>query len=264
MAEVKKEKAAAGWGSMPEFNPKVLSRGFHLDIGGLEGMGKSSLALTLARCGKVGYVDVDQSLDRAKRPGKKLNDRVQVLPIRYAMGTNEATIEAECKPAWKKMVRGVAEAVQWADGGMIYDTDTEMWELCRLAEFGTLKPQGRTDRIYGILNAKFRELHRSVNRTAKRNLVTIHQLKPEYKDVTVNGRQDSVKTGRFERAGMKEIGYLCDMAVTVTRKGTDFSVTIDLCKHNPALEGTTLGDDYFDVATLIALATNTEPEDWTK
>lgn len=241
-------------------------RGIFLDIVGLEGMGKSSLAMTLARLGPVGYVDIDQSFDRAKKlDGKKERANIKVLPVRYAAGLGEEEVKKACGPAWVGMEKKVKEAAAGWAKGVIIDTGTEDWELLRLGSFGTVTPKGRTDRLYGQVNARFRTHLRSIYRTHGKHLVTIHQLKDEYIDKMKDGSLQSVRTGKHVRAGFKEIGYMTDMVIRCVRSGSDFTAVVDLCKlppNGPALEGTELEGDQIDFATIVAMATDTEREEW--
>ena len=243
-------------------------RGIHMDILGLEGQGKSSLALTLAELGAVGYVDIDQSVDRAHKPSKKQMAGVKILPVRYAPGMGEEATKAVCGPVWldlEKKVRTAAET--WATGGIIIDTATEDWEVLRLGSFGTLNPKGnRMDRLYGPVNARYRMHLRHIYRTNRRQLVTIHQLKDDYKDVKgSDGQLKSIKTGKQVRAGFKEIGYMADVAIRVHRVGSDFKATIEVCKlspNGPDLEGTEIDGDQLNFLSIVTMATDTEPEEW--
>lgn len=259
------KKGASGWEDLSE-TPKRLTRGIFLDIMAPEGMGKTSLALTLARMGSVGYVDLDQSIDRAKRPdGKKSTSRIKTLPIRYSGGLTQEMNKTEAKDAWVELERKVGEAVvDWADG-IILDTGTEAWELLRLAEFGTTTPRGRTDKLYGPVNAKFRQLLRNIYRGHKKHLVTVHQMKEEYIDkAQPDGTIGSMKTGKMKAACMKEVPYLADMAVRCYRTKGDFKAVIEMCKLDPSLEGIELEDEQLDIAAIIGLATGTDTEDWVK
>lgn len=245
----------------------ILKRGVFMDIVGLEGSGKSSLAATLARLGPIGYVDIDQAFDRARKPeDKKARAGIKVLPVRYAVGVGEEAVKAECGPAWLNMDKRIRSAAHdWA-AGIVVDTATEDWELIRLGSFGTLTPRAnRMDRLYGPVNAKFRSHLRNVYRTERRHLITIHQLKDEYKDKIIKGEKTSIRTGKHVRAGFKEIGYLADVVIRCFKDDDEFKAEIMLCKlppNGPALEGTVLEDDDLDFAAIVMMATDTKLDDW--
>lgn len=255
----------SGWEDLPEFSPTKLTRGLMIDIVGAEGTGKSSLALTIAQCGMVGYVDIDQSADRARRPdGKGIGKRIRMLPVRYSAGAGEEGTKQSCKVAWAGLEVGIEQAVSsWADA-IIIDTDTEAWELKRLAAFGTVTPKGRTDRLYGPVNAQFRQLHRNVNRVHRKHLVTIHQVKEEYVDKVKNGEPTSVKTGKMVRASWKEIPYLADIIIRTGFDDGEFNATIEICKLDPAMKGMVIEQSDLDLTTIIAMATGTDAADWRK
>ena len=267
--------AGADWADLPSAAASMAalqSRGIFMDIVGLEGGGKSSLALTLARLGKLAYIDIDQSVDRARKPdSKKERENIKVLPVRYltAMGMSEAQVQAIAAPAWANMGTKLDSAVStWARGAVI-DTGSETWELARLSAAGTLNPHGkRMDRVYGPINAKMRQLFRSVNRTHCKHLVTIHMLKDEYQDkINSSGEQVSIKTGKHVRAGFKEVGYLCDVVVRCFREKGEFKGEILLNKLPPAgpsLEGMELEGEQLDFSYIVGLSTETEPEEWLK
>jgi len=262
-------KPTSKWEDLPDSSVAVMRRGIFMDIVGLEGQGKSSLAMTLAHVGPIGFVDIDQSSDRARRPDtKKAKAGIKVLPVRYAVAPGEDATKSVCGPAWLRMANQVEEAAKsWAKG-IVIDTGTEDWELIRLGSFGTLNPKGnRMDRLYGPVNARYRTHLRSVYRANSKHLVTIHQLKDEYKDVMIDGQKQSIKTGKQVPGGFKEIGYLADMRIRCFREKGDFKAEIVLCKlapNGPALEGQVLEDDQLDFAYIVALATGTEREDWAK
>ncbi len=265
MAKVPPKPAA--WEEMPDRQTKP-KRGIMINIDGAEGTGKTSLALTLAKIGMIAYIDTDQSIDRAQRPampkGKKF--QAKLIPIRYRAGINPETIKATCLPAWKQAKNASHEAAKdWAKGGVIADSATELWEILRLGVFGTLTPQGRTDRLYGPLNSEFRQWLRTVNRVYMKHLVCINQMKDQYKEGKTKG--ESVKTGELERVGFKELGYLADMTLRTFKEDGVFKVRIEMCKlapNGPALEGTELEDDDVDLVKILAMVTGTEEEEWLK
>lgn len=254
------------WESLSD-RPTVPKRGIFMDIIGIEGSGKSSLAMTLGRSGGVGYIDIDQSADRARRPDdRKARDRIKIVSVSYPVGMTEKIVIEECRKAWSHTLSMIREAsAGWATGGIVLDTGTEAWELRRLAAFGTLTPKGRTDTLYGPVNASFRNTMRSVYRDDHRHLITIHQMREEWKDKIVNGQKIGIKTGRMVRTGFKEIPYMSDIIVQCERDKGEFKATVVLCKlspNGPSMEGMELADDQLDFAEIVGMATDTEPDQW--
>ena len=251
------------WGDLDEAKKKFTGA-LSIDITGVEGQGKPSLALTAARMGPVGYIDIDQSVDRARVPdGKKMKGRIKTLPVRYSGGVSQEVTKSEAKEAWAALEANVgAAASDWASS-LILDTGTEAWELLRLAEFGTVTPKGRTDKLYGPVNAKFRQFMRNIYRGHKKHLITIHQMKEEYIDrVGSDGSQVSARTGKMKEASMKEVPYLSDMCIRVHRKKSEFAATIEMCKLDPSLEGLELEESQLDIANIITVVPGTGEADW--
>lgn len=264
-----KSKAGSDWDTLPDTiqRPK---RGIFMNVDGGEGSGKTSLALTLARCGQVAYIDIDQSVDRARRSkDKKAKGRVKIHEVRYVAGGGEEEVKKSCAGAYLPMEKKLKEAAaSWADGAVI-DTDTELWEILRLASFGTLNPKAnRLDRLYGPVNARFRQLHRTIYRGNAKHLITVHQIKDEYVDKKDDqGRDVSKKTGRQVRTGFKEIGYLCDLSIRCFKEGGEFKALVEVNKlapNGPDMEGIILEGDDLDFARIVAMSTETEEEEWLK
>lgn len=264
-------KKPAGSGTTWEDLPAMTSRpkrGIMVNLDGVEGGGKSSLALTLARLGPVGVVDPDQGLDRAFRPtmpkGRKM--KVQSIPIKYVAGLGSESSKNSCMPAWKAAKSMSLEAAEkWATGGIIIDTASEIWEVLRLGAFGTLTPKGRTDSLYGPVNAEFRQWLRNIQRTHMRNLILINQVKDEWIKNKKSG--ESMKSGKKERVGFKELGYLADMTLRCYREGGEFKARVEICKlapNGPAMEGQIIEGDDLDLVKIFAMMTGTEEEEWLK
>lgn len=240
-------------------------RGIFILIDGPEGTGKTTLALTLAKVGPIGYVDIDQSVDRAKRPDMPKNCRFQArtIAVRYKGGLGPMA-QKSCKIAWKKIKRGALGFIEWAKGGIIIDTGSEAWEILRLGAFGTLTPRGNTKSLYGPVNAEFRQWIRNIHRHGMRHLIFVNQMKDEWKN---NEEGVGEKTGRLERVGWRDLGYASDMILQTRKVKGKFTVKVKVCKlapNGPALEGTVFEDDDFDLIHILTVATATERSDWVK
>ena len=266
MAVIKKLNGS-GWSELSDSVVTALKkRGIHMDIMGLEGVGKSSVALSLAHLGRIAYINIDHSVDRARYPEGKSKKNVAIHTVQYSVSHGENQMKASCMPAWDEADKKMHAAADWAVG-VVVDTADEDWELLRLGAFGTVTPKGRTDRLYGPVNAKFRNHLRDVTRVHKKHLVTITKLKDEYKDVVnrQTGAKDSIKTGKHVPVGFRELGYMADVRIRVNRKGDEFSGLIEVCKLaplGPSLEGMEIEGENLDFASIVALATETEREEW--
>lgn len=260
--------SGADWEAVSE-SSIIKNRGIFMDIIGRDGAGKSSLAMTLAEFGALAYVDIDRSSDRAQKPAsKKQREGIKVLPVSYAVSLDEDENKRLCESVWDNLAAKVREAAAGWAKGVVIDTGDELWELKRFASFGKQSGSGRRmDRVYGPVNAQFRQLLRDVYRNSGRHLITTHKMKEEYKDKTNSqGEQVSIKTGDWVRTGFKEIPYLADMIVeTYQNDDNEFAVKIVNCKLGPVgptLRGQEFTGEQATFAGLIALATGTDPDDW--
>jgi len=124
------------------------------------------------------------------------------------------------------------------------DTGTEMWELIRMARLGKLTQV--MPHHYGPVNAEFRDLIRQSYASGK-NVILIHKVKAEY----VNDK----RTGKLERAGFSDIGFLVQVNLRAWREDGNFGFTIIDCRHNPKLNGMEFSGDManFDFLSEIVL-----------
>lgn len=255
----------SGWEDMDVrvSRPGAINRGLFIDIIGVENSGKSSFALTMP--GRIAYADIDQSVDRAYKPPSK---KVNIHPVRYSLplGISKEQIRTIAHAAWSGMEQKVrAAAATWADSAVL-DTGTEGWELKRFDSFGELNPKGRRmDRLYGPVNAQFRQFLRSVYRDNKKHLAIIHQTYDEYIDKMKDGEMQSIRTGKKIPKGFKEISYMADLQVKTFREDGVFKVEVLVCKlppNGPTIEGVVLEGEDATFAGVVAMATGTEVEQW--
>lgn len=141
---------------------------------------------------------------------------------------------------------------------VVWDTASEVWEMLRLAHFGKLMQNPQLQ--YGVVNAEYKALVRMAN-LARKNLILIHQLAKEYKDV--DGK--SQETGEYRRVGNNKVDYLVhtyirnhyvppvkDVKGNVRTPGA-FKVEILRSRYNPDVNGMVLdGPDWTTLMGLVA------------
>ena len=88
---------------------------------------------------------------------------------------------------------------------MIWDTATEVWELCRLAAFGKLSQV--MPHHYVEVNSEFRALVNMAYERRDLNAIFIHKVKKEYR---TNAAGKDNWTGKWERQGFGDMPYLVD------------------------------------------------------
>ena len=129
------------------------------------------------------------------------------------------------------------------DGTVVIDTDTELYELLRLARFGKLTQV--MPHHYGPVNAEFRDIVRGAY-DVRCNLFLIGRLGDEWmNDAAGKGN----KTGARIRKGFGDLPYLTQINALCERVdrvggGSDFQVQIESCRQNPECNGTTVANDY--------------------
>lgn len=97
---------------------------------------------------------------------------------------------------------------------LVWDTGTEVKNLCELAHFGKLKGNARLD-VRGTMNADFTRLFWDLyNKRPDLNMLFIHKVKKQYKKSPgANPNAPGEWTGEYERSGYSDIGYMADMSL---------------------------------------------------
>ncbi len=137
---------------------------------------------------------------------------------------------------------------------VIVDTETECWELCRLALLGQLeqvKPHH-----YGPVNREYKEVFVKSAYESNANVIFLQRLKKEY----VNDKF----TGGYEQAGYSGIPF--DVQVncrTFINPEGEFALFIDNCRQNGMLRNMTLTGPMISFQTLAGLVLpSVPPEAW--
>lgn len=120
--------------------------------------------------------------------------------------------DAEYKAEWAKLEDAIMAVVDNRKQfrTLIVDTGTEVWEMKRLAMFGKLTQV--MPHQYVEANKQFTNLIKTVYDAPGLNSVWIHKVKKEYKQM--KGQDRDSWTGKMERAGFGDIGYLADLCIT--------------------------------------------------
>lgn len=178
-----------------------------------EKCGKSHWALTAP--GPVAVLKIDTGVDSLVRRFAR-NKVVIPIAIKSAQrlleeGGKDKAYERE----WKKAKDAIYRVIDNRKvRTLIGDTWTEMWGLCRLAEFGKLSQV--MPHHYSTVNQEFRELTKAIFDRENLNAVLIHKTKKEYRE---NRKGDSNWTGNYERDGMGDIPFIADVNLEHYRQG---------------------------------------------
>ncbi len=226
-----------------------------LNIEGMEGKGKSSLALSAPD--PIALFDFDTGLEGVIE--KILAEGRDILVPDESLKHRDVTTQADWGKMWDAFVKMYARALNSKDiRTVVIDTGTEAWELARLAAFGQLSQV--QPHHYGPVNADFRRLIKRAFDSDK-NLIITHKLKPRY--------VDNKRTKDYDMSGFNDMPYIAQVTVRVWRHrraeddDVDFGLTFRKCRPNADLEETELVQP---MSTFQFLASevfpDTEPEDW--
>lgn len=235
-------------------------------VDGREKEGKTNFALTSP--GPIAFQNFDIGLEGVI---EKFQSEKQIyVPESYGFTVNkeddEKTIMAKTKPVWERFVTEYRVMLESArKGGVrtgVIDTGSEAWEVLRLARFGKLTQI--MPHHYTTLNTEYRNLIREAYDTSI-NLVILHRLKAEWQDNPLTGKGG--KTGRWERAGYADTGFLVQVNVRMFKRvvngQTEFVLQVVNCRQNPKIDGLELINE---MASFPWLAVNVYPdsslEDW--
>ena len=229
----------------------------HLNVWGGEGSGKSHLAATCPK--PAGVLDFDQNFDRVLESFDC--DDFKIAPIEYFSTADLEITQNKCKEAATKLEAYYGDAMTWARS-VIIDTDTELWELVRLAEHGTAQPRGnRMDRLWGPPNTRMLRILRGW-KAHHVSLITISQHREVYEEVKRQGKKVSVATGEMQRAGFSKLLYTADASVRCYKEDGEFYSELTTCKNNISLEGMIFSGDELTFAAIMGTCTGTDPEEW--
>ncbi len=218
-------------------------------LNGLEKTGKTHFALTAPA--PITYLSLDFGTDGVIQPfaAKKLIriKEYKIPKARKSVEREEARKQAE--EVWDEFKDDYQFALD-NSRTVVVDTETEVYELIRLARFGKLeqvKPMH-----YGPL---FRELKEVVIKAAYEctaNVILLQRLKKEYKD--------DKWTGQYETSGYSGIPY--DVQIncrTFIDKEGQFALYIDNCRQNASLRGQTILDPMIEFKFIASMVLGLDP-----
>ena len=200
-------------------------------ISGPQKTGKTNLALTAPA--PIAFYDMDMGTEGVV---EKFAAIKKVYRSQYDYRMLTAPDIAGIIVMWEKMKKDFIWGLESPDVATpIVDTGTEMWELLRMARFGKLtqvKPFH-----YGPVNAEFRDLIRLAYASSK-DVIFTHKMKNEY--------IDDRRTGKIERAGFSDMGFLVQINIETWYSEGEFGATIVDCRQNMDVAGMELTGEMCD------------------
>lgn len=233
-------------------SPRII-----MSVQGLEKQGKTHLALSAP--GPIAYFNSDIGMEGVV--GKFLTHKqIHVFDVDTPSDSTKATAE------WDRVVkayRAVLASPISQVRSVVFDTETELWELIRLARFGKLTQV--MPHNYGPVNAEYRRLIREAYDSDK-NLILLRKMKPLY----INDK----RTKDYEASGFGDMKFLSQVNVQVYRDDPwtdengvlvpgEFHVYVKDCRQNENLQGTDLAGPLATFQFLASMiVAGTGPEDW--
>ena len=233
-----------------------------LRVSGLEFAGKTHFALTAPD--PIGILNMDRGLEGVVEKfldGCIATKEIHSTDFRHMPVKTQDDHEAR----WYKVEETHNTLLNdKAIRTIIWDTDTEAWEMARMAHFGRLTKI--KSHHYGEVNAAFRKLIDD-GFDAGKNLIMIGRDKKQYVKKSASS-EDSAWNGKYEAAGFTELPSIAQ--VNLRAKiilGDDGNhtptVTIGKCRQNLPLSGTVFEDEEACFSWVAANVINgTSPEDW--
>lgn len=224
------------------FSDDVIERPYRLiaSVNGRPKTGKTHFGLTAPE--PLFFVNIDIGtegvLDKFQAEGKK----IYVFDVRVPRTASKDIYV----PMWESLKNVFRTVYQAGAGSVIVDTDSEVYELARLAKFGKLAqvmPQHYTE-----VNNEYREVLRQAF-DSNMNSIFIHKMRPKY----VN----NVRTSEYEMAGFADMEYSSQVNIIMhredTEEGPEFSAFIKDCRHNPNVNGEWLRGPMCSFEFLLSL-----------
>lgn len=236
-----------------DYRPRLIVR-----VGGLEKQGKTHFALTAPP--PICFFDLN---DRSEGVVDKFvgHKEIQIFKFRK----KRATTQKDWQLMWDTFQKNFWTFIDADFRTGILDTETDLWEIRRLAEFGR---ESSVPQKYGGLNKDIRNIYEAVNSTDK-NFIVLSERKKKYVDHGVDKRGNKISTwdGSYEMAGWGNTGYKVQVNLITEFDPVEqvFNAEILNCGLNPMIVGAPLTGtamcNFPFLATMIFPTTSLE--DWT-
>jgi len=226
-------------------------------VGGLEKNGKTHFALTAPA--PIGILDIDRGLEGVVT---KFAAEKQIYVKCFKEMSAETKQDHELR--WETFEKSHRQLLADPEiRTIIWDTDTEAWEMARLSYFGKLTQV--KSHHYADVNNAIRRLIDEVFDSNK-NLIAICRYKKQY--VKKNKESDDgAWNGLYEPAGFNEFSYIAQVNVRTRLTMVDGVLTpsaeIVNCRQNMGLTGEVFEGEMASFPWIAAnVVEGTTPEDW--
>ena len=219
---------------------------------GWSNTGKSEFALSAP--GPIEWLCLDRGyeslLDNPRPPQTRRKDvAIKVLPIPLASQAGQT----EYVKYWKEIFwPSYMSALENPNSRtVVLDTDSDTWELQRLAEFGKLTQVPALQ--YPAANAARKAMIARAFDSGKIVIAT-NKLEEEYESkVDSAGKTVNVKTGNAKRQGFRDWTYLWQLQLRhITNGKGEFGVRVLLCKADTSLQGLEFWNDECNFQSVVS------------
>jgi len=235
-----------GFSDAPIETPRRLV----ISLEGKTGTGKTDFSLRTPTTPLI-YFDVDVGTEGVVNKFQEMGKQVLIYPVRVPREANKAL----WSQMWTDFRMRATKVYNLKSGTVIWDTASELYELCRLNHFGKLTEVKPSD--YAVVNNEWREVLR-IAYDSPLNTIFIHKVKPVWGVISSSsGRSSLGKTKEVELVGFSEMEYMTQVNIVMDCRYEDdvpvFSAYIKKCRHNPNIVGTLLEGPLCSFETLLDL-----------
>lgn len=209
-------------------------------VEGLEFSGKTHFALTAPE--PIIFFDVDLGTEGVIHKFQDQGKKILVYRIKVPRGAAQDTYLT----LWVETKSRMQKAYSLTQGTVIWDTETEINELARLAKFGKLTQVMPHD--YAKVNREMRDVIDWAYESDMSSIF-IRKLKPKW----VN----NARTSEYEAGGWGDMEYKAQVNLRMTREdgegGPQFVARIKKCRQNPNVNGEVLRGPFCNFEFLLGL-----------
>jgi len=229
-------------------------------VGGFEKEGKTHFGLTAPA--PIDVLNIDRGLEGVVEKFA----RVKEIRMSEDFRAMPSETQADNEKRWDAIMAAYRESLTSSTTrSILFDTDTEAWEIGRLAYLGKLV--GVRELHYPEVNSIFRGVIDMALAHDKNVIFTCRMRKQYVKSKGSDGKDTNSWNGKYEESGFGEFGSIVQAslrACIVNEDGVNVpTVRVINCRQNMQMNGEVFEGD---MATFSWVAANiiegTSPEDW--
>ena len=198
-------------------------------VGGREFSGKTHFAFTAP--GPIIFFDVDIGTEGVVNKFQGKGKQIFIYPVSVPKGAD--TSKDVYSALWAETTARIKKAYTLKRGTVVWDTETEINELARLANFGKLTQV--MPHNYAKVNRELRDIMDWAYDSTM-NSIFIRKMKPKW----VN----NARTSDYEEQGWGDMEYKCQVNLTMyredTESGPEFCALIRKSRQNPNISNVVL------------------------